>query len=213
MSLLGVLESGLFALGQVLRFPVMLLLWICVITVCFMAGSCLMDYLARRGERRGFNIKLWLKHRQVLQADADEMASLPGLLSGFVQGIKASHEAGQLVDGGLEHLVMEAEEDIKHELNPSKMLIKVAPSLGLLGTLIPMGVSLAAMAAGDLEAMAGQMVVAFTTTIIGLACGTAAYVINLVRQRWANESTRELRFIAERVLAEIEQAKPVAGNQ
>ena len=82
------------------------------------------------------------------------------------------------------------------------MLIKVGPSLGLLGTLIPMGVSLAAMAAGNLEAMAGQMVVAFTTTIIGLACGTGAYVINMVRQGWANETIRELRFIAERILAE-----------
>ncbi len=213
MSLLGVLESGLFALGQVLRFPVMFLLWICVITVCFMAGSCLMDYLSRRDQRRGFNIKLWLKSQSVIHAGNEELASLPGLLQDFVQQIKSSHEASQLLDGGLEHLVMEAEEGIKHELNPSKMLIKVAPSLGLLGTLIPMGVSLAAMAAGDLEAMAGQMVVAFTTTIVGLACGTAAYVINLVRQRWANESTRELRFIAERVLAEIEQVEPVTATR
>jgi len=40
---------------------------------------------------------------------------------------------------------------------------------------IPMGSSLASLAAGNLEAMAGQMVVAFTTTIIGLATGTLAY--------------------------------------
>ena len=33
MSLLGILEGGLFALGQVLRFPVMFLLWVCVATV------------------------------------------------------------------------------------------------------------------------------------------------------------------------------------
>ena len=39
MSLLGLLESGLFALGQVMRFPVMFLLWICVAAVCFMAGA------------------------------------------------------------------------------------------------------------------------------------------------------------------------------
>ena len=48
MNLLGLLENGLFALGQVLRFPVMTLLWLCVIAVCFMAGSCFMEYLARR---------------------------------------------------------------------------------------------------------------------------------------------------------------------
>ena len=36
MNLLGTLENGLFALGQVLRFPVMALLWICVLAVLFM---------------------------------------------------------------------------------------------------------------------------------------------------------------------------------
>ncbi len=36
MNLLGILESGLSALGQVLRSPVMFLLWLCVATVWFM---------------------------------------------------------------------------------------------------------------------------------------------------------------------------------
>lgn len=202
MSLLGILEGGLFALGQVLRFPVMFLLWVCVASVCFMAGVCLIEYLSRRKERAGFNIKAWLQNLEILRADSNKLDSLPGFLKRFVEKVRHRGTANELKNGGLEHLVMEAEEVLKHELSPSKMLIKVAPSLGLLGTLIPMGVSLAAMAAGNLEAMAGQMVVAFTTTIIGLACGTGAYVINIVRQGWANETIRELRFIAERILAE-----------
>jgi len=51
--------------------------------------------------------------------------------------------------------------------------------------------------------MAGQMVIAFTTTIVGLACGTAAYVINLLHQSWVNQSIREHRFLAERVVVEL----------
>jgi len=204
MSLLGILESGLFALGQVLRFPVMFMLWICVASVCFMAGACLIEYLSRRKERTKFNIKLWLQEVDVLKPSAEKVSALPNFLKKFVANIQGVREAGELKEGGLEHLVMEAEEGLKHDLHPSKMLIKVAPSLGLLGTLIPMGVSLAAMAAGNLEAMAGQMVVAFTTTIVGLACGTGAYAINMLRQSWANQSIRELRFIAERVLADTE---------
>jgi len=192
-------------LGQVLRFPVMFLLWVCVATVCFLAGVCLLEYLSRRKQRAGFNIKHWLQNAEVISADGERLARLPNFLGDFVNKVQQSHGGGELKDGGLEHLVMEAEETLKHDLNPSKMLVKVAPSLGLLGTLIPMGVSLAAMAAGDLEAMAGQMVVAFTTTIIGLACGTGAYVINLVRQGWANETIRELRFIAERIFVEMPQ--------
>jgi biopolymer transport protein ExbB/TolQ len=84
--------------------------------------------------------------------------------------------------------------------------VKVGPSLGLLGTLIPMGTSLASLATGNLEAMAGQMVVAFTTTIIGLSTGTLAYVIAAVRQGWVTESIREQRFLAERIAAELGDA-------
>ena len=42
------------------------------------------------------------------------------------------------------------------------------------------------------------MVVAFTTTIIGLATGTLAYVVAVVRQGWVNETVREQRYLAER---------------
>ena len=52
MNLLPLLENGLFALGQVLRFPVFALLWVCVAAAVFMAGSCLVDFVARRRERR-----------------------------------------------------------------------------------------------------------------------------------------------------------------
>jgi biopolymer transport protein ExbB/TolQ len=82
----------------------------------------------------------------------------------------------------------------------------VGPSLGLIGTLIPMGISLAAMAGGNLEAMAGQMVVAFTSTIIGLATGTVAYVVATVRLSWVNEAVREQRYLAERISMELEKS-------
>ena len=39
LNILGLLENGLFALGQVLRFPVMVLLWLCVGAALFMAGA------------------------------------------------------------------------------------------------------------------------------------------------------------------------------
>ena len=205
MNLLAWIENGLFALGQVMRFPVMALLWFCVIAVCFMAGSCFIEFLARRRDRQGFNIKSWLAEGNVLSADTRRLDGLPPVLRRLLTTIQDNHACGELRTGGIEHLILEAEETLRRSLNPSRIMIKVAPSLGLLGTLIPMGVSLAAMAAGNLESMAGQMVVAFATTIIGLACGTAAYALNVVRQGWVNQTIREQRFIAERVLAEAEQ--------
>jgi biopolymer transport protein ExbB/TolQ len=203
MNLLGALENGLFALGQVLRFPVMALLWVCVLAVFFMAGSAVVEALARRRERKGFDVEAWLEQGEVLGAGETRRAQLPAPLTRLLGDVERGRAEGRLGSGGLEHLVLANEERTRKTLSGSRLLVKVGPSLGLLGTLIPMGTALAALATGNLDAMAGQMVVAFTTTIIGLACGTAAYVILTVRQHWVTEAVREQRFLAERIAAEL----------
>ena len=203
MNLLGILENGLFALAQVLRLPVITLLWVAVGAAVFMAGGCLMECLARRRERTGFDLKAWLDAGPLLGADAARQTALPAALRGLLRDVEAEREKPSFGDGGLEHLVLEREERVRRTLNGSRLLVKVGPSLGLLGTLIPMGTALASLTAGNLEAMAGQMVVAFTTTIVGLAAGTVAYVIQIVRHGWVNEAVREQRFLAERLVAEL----------
>jgi len=203
LNLLGLLENGLFALGQVLRFPVMALLWVCVGAVLFMAGGTLIDFLSRRRERRGFDIERWLGEGSVLAADTQRLSRLPQGLRRMVAEMAAAASSGGLADGGLEHIVLAHEERVRAQITGSRMLVRVGPSLGLIGTLIPMGTALAALATGNLEAMSGQMIVAFTTTIIGISCGTIAFVVTTVRQSWVTETVREQRFVAERVAAEV----------
>ena len=203
MNLLPILENGLFALGQVLRFPVMVLLWICVAAALFMTGSCLVDFVARKRERQNFDLDNWLRQGAVLDASESRHKALPAVLRGLLRDVEKARVEDTLASGGLEHLVLEYEERVRASLSGPRMLVKVGPALGLLGTLIPMGTSLASMAAGNLEAMAGQMVVAFTTTIVGLATGTLAYVIAAVRLAWVNEAVREQRYLAERISGEL----------
>jgi biopolymer transport protein ExbB/TolQ len=205
VNVLAALENGLFALGQVLRFPVMALLWVCVLAAVFLAGSCIVEWVARARERRGFDVTAWLKAGSVLDSVSTRRERLPASLRQLLGDVEQARAARTLADGGLEHIVLAREEQTRRQLNAPRMLVKVGPSLGLLGTLIPMGTSLASLATGNLEAMAGQMVVAFTTTIIGLSTGTVAYVVAAVRQNWVVEAVREQRFLAERVAAELGQ--------
>lgn len=202
MNVLQLLENGLFALGQVLRLPVMVLLWVCVVAAIFMAGRAGAEFIGRRRERHGFNLQAWLRQGVVL-GDTNRRRMLPSDLRQFVVAVEAERARGTLAHGGFEHLLLEREEQMRHTLTPSRTLVKVGPSLGLLGTLIPMGTSLASLATGNLEAMAGQMIVAFTTTIIGLSTGTIAYAVAAARQGWVNQSIREQRFLAERLAVEL----------
>jgi biopolymer transport protein ExbB/TolQ len=206
MNLLGVLENGLFALGQILRFPVMVLLWVCVATALYYLGSCLIEAIARRRDLAGFDLKHWLQQGAALDADEARLARLPSSLRTLLRDIRALQAQGALRHGGLENIVAEYDARVHRSLAGPRSLVRIGPSLGLLGTLIPMGSSLAALASGNMQAMAGQMVVAFTSTIIGLATGTLAYAIAAARQHWVNETIREQRFLAEAVAAELERA-------
>lgn len=202
--MLTTLENGLFALGQVLRAPVMALLWIGVFAVLFAAGSALVEFVARRRERHGFDLKRWLRQGAILNSEGQRIERLPQALRGLLAEVQAAAGESTLDDGAFENLLLEREEGLRRSLNLPRALVKVGPSLGLLGTLIPMGTALASLASGNLEAMAGQMIVAFTTTIIGLAIGTLAYVVTVVRQGWLNEAVREQRYLAEHLARELE---------
>lgn len=204
--MLGFLENGLFALSQVLRLPVIVLLWVCVAVAVFMAGGCVFEFLARRRERHGFNLKTWMDVGEVLAADEELVSRLPAPLRGLVKDVGAERGNPSFAYGGLEHVVLEREHQVQRTLTGSRLLVRVGPSLGLLGTLIPMGTALASLTAGNLDAMAGQMVVAFTTTIVGLSAGTVAFVVQMVRHSWVNETIREQRFLAERIAGELASA-------
>ena len=206
MNVLPTLENGLFALSQVLRLPVITLLWMCVAAALFMVGGIVVEFLARRRERHSFALNSWLQAGPVLDADDFRQGALPVPLRSLLRDVENGKAKNSLGDGGLEHIVLEREHRVRQTLGPSRVLVKVGPSLGLLGTLIPMGTALASLTAGNIEAMAGQMVVAFTTTIVGLAAGTIAYFVQVVRHGWVNETVREQRFLAERIAGELERA-------
>lgn len=64
------------------------------------------------------------------------------------------------------------------------LVARLAPMLGLMGTLIPLGPGLSALGRGELEVLATAVTVAFDTTVVGLLAGAVAYVIGRLRRRW-----------------------------
>lgn len=64
------------------------------------------------------------------------------------------------------------------------LLARVGPMLGLMGTLIPLGPGLAALGRGDMAQLAAAVIVAFDTTVLGLAIGIVGLVLGRLRRRW-----------------------------
>ena len=69
-------------------------------------------------------------------------------------------------------------------LEPLRITSRVAPMLGLVATMIPMGPALVSVASGNAQGMAQNLVVAFAAVIVALMAAAIAYVVLSVRRRW-----------------------------
>ena len=78
---------------------------------------------------------------------------------------------------------------------------QLGPILGLLGTLIPLGLGLAALGSGDIVTLAEALTVAFDTTVTGLVIGALAYLVSKFKKQWYESDLIVLETIAE---AELE---------
>jgi len=83
------------------------------------------------------------------------------------------------------------------ELSSSKLLVKIGPMLGLMGTLIPMGPALVGLATGDVASMASNMQVAFATTVVGIIIGAIGFISLQVKQRWVADDMNILEYVVE----------------
>ena len=70
------------------------------------------------------------------------------------------------------------------ELEGLKLCSRVAPMLGLVATMIPLGPALAAVSAGQTDTAAAGLADAFATAIVALVAASIAFAIYTVRRRW-----------------------------
>lgn len=97
----------------------------------------------------------------------------------------------------VKRLLAEFEIAADKDLATCKMLSKLGPMLGLMGTLIPMGPALAGLASGDIESMARNMQVAFATTVTGLVAAAIGYITQQVKQRWYLQDMTNLEYLSD----------------
>lgn len=96
----------------------------------------------------------------------------------------------------IEHLLSEVEIASDKDLSLSVTLAKMGPTVGLMGTLIPMGPALVGLAAGDIASMAYNMQVAFATTVVGLFASAIGFLTKQAKQRWQMQRLSDLELIA-----------------
>ena len=192
----------LFAVCNVLLIPVILVLLAFLGWTVVLFGGFLRETWARRGARKTLDRALAAAKRGA--APAELWTTLRAARSGLAPAFCAHAVPGTADPSILAHAVAELEHGITDVMARLSLLTRVGPMLGLMGTLIPLGPALAGLAAGDMQGMAQNLVVAFTTTVIGVLVGALSYAIGLVRRAWYARDLCDLEFVCQRLAAKPE---------
>lgn len=99
-------------------------------------------------------------------------------------------------------------QDLEFVIKRSDLIVKLGPTFGLLGTLIPLGPGIIALAQGDTATLSYSLLAAFDTTVIGLIAASFCTCISLIRKKWYGKDKIMLTLIMEAILeGEIHEKK------
>ncbi len=189
-----------------LLYPTLVLLSLSFLKTMWHLGELVHDTWIGRSRR---NTEVGRRLRDLALGDGVSLAgSLAGIakdrrqhpqLKRFVQDLlqELDHGARATLPARLDHLVAQVEAELARDVNRVRVLVRLGPLLGLAGTLIPLGPGLMALSEGDLSSLSAQLVVAFSTTVVGLLVGGFCYVVAMARAHTADLVVSDIELVAE----------------
>ncbi|MFP4417642.1 MAG: MotA/TolQ/ExbB proton channel family protein [Chitinispirillaceae bacterium] len=189
-----VVNKTLFLISDGMLIPVMLLLIFFFIRSLMLVGSFFRHAIQRTQsavKRRTMLSKLETLNEPVTHCKA--ACTGQGFFDSRVRELIGAAGKSALCD----KILADAEIYTHKECEQARILMRVGPMLGLMGTIIPMGPALTGLATGNLSAMALNMQVAFATTVVGLFCGITGFILNSVLRRWYAEEMINLNYVCE----------------
>ncbi len=204
MEIGALLKTAIYLIATSLLYPVLFLLVFLTIWVIVYCGSVFAE---------------WIERLRLQPLKPDDIA---GFGKGTQESVRYSHrvksylerlcelrEAGSFSELEVENLYRETALKIWKSMDRLRILVRVAPGLGLIGTLIPMGTGLAALGQGDMSKLTSDLVIAFTTTVVGLALGIVSFFFYTIKRRWVEEDIKNMELVTEILTEEKENRHEV----
>lgn len=212
------IENLLFDIAEALRYPVMILILLALVAALVEAGALMAELYKRRGrgiERLDFAIA---RVRTYLAVGDNQSALNVVHELGYNERMSAAYDALIIhrglpdSDDKIAKRLAEYDYSSLKKLERSRILVRMGPALGLMGTLIPLSPALAALADGNVERLTTDLRVAFSVTVTGLLIGMIAFGVSLVRDRLYAQDFSDVEYVAA-ALEDIPSAPPTRAQQ
>tara|TARA_R110002111_G_scaffold18931_2_gene46222 strand:- start:40188 stop:40868 length:681 start_codon:yes stop_codon:yes gene_type:complete len=194
----------LYTLSTALLVPVILLLLGFVIWSLMELGGFLRESIQRSSSKPAYEaalaelVRLHKTKADLTTSKFFNNCRYPGLIALFATRTRLILSFPEQ----LAKLVSELEIEAAGRLARINLGVRTAPILGLMGTLIPMGPALKGLTDGNIEALSQNLVVAFSTTVLGLFVGGVCYAMQMFRRQWYARDLNEIEYIYELIQAE-----------
>ena len=203
-----ILTSSLNMISQSLQIPVIIFLIIFAVFAVLAIGGLISEYTSRKKITPDMIEQLIYSI-----SNANSLEEIKNIIensniynSQKVVLIKILRSSSLTADSrhALAKKLIEFEENsFTKKIEKTDVVTRIGPTLGLMGTLIPMGPGLAALGSGDVNTLANAIIVAFDTTVVGIGAGAVAYFVSKVRRRWYEEYLSNLDALADTLLDKL----------
>jgi biopolymer transport protein ExbB/TolQ len=203
-SLATDIEQAIYNTAEALFYPVLAAALVCLIWVLIELGWLIYElYLrARYRDLEALEIRT-LRARQAFADGKPRRAyrylqenNYSMVVARFLFDLIRNYQTQRLAVKPLK-LLQEYEFYTVKRLERTRVLVRIGPMLGLMGTLIPLAPALAALADGDTTTLASKLQIAFSVTVIGLLIGGLAFLVSIVRDRIYSQDISDLEYLLE----------------
>ncbi|MFV2067387.1 MAG: MotA/TolQ/ExbB proton channel family protein [Pirellulales bacterium] len=211
---MDLLVETLYFLSTALLVPVIVVLLGLVAWTLLEIGGFLRETRERRRQRSAWESLVTEMHhaspplRKAAWTAFFQQRATTGLLAAFAVRGRALRES----ELHLGKLLSDLEIEAASRLARMSLGVRVGPMLGLMGTLIPLGPALIGLSTGNIETLARHLVVAFSTTVLGLFVGGSCYALWLVRRQWYARDLADVEFVYHCLHAAEGEPADVSGN-
>ena len=203
-----VLTSGLNMIAQSLQIPVIIFLVVFAFFAILTLGSLVSEYTSRKKitpdtlEKLIYSISKATSSEDLMNIikNAKLYENQKVIL---VKVLRAESLTADTRETLARKLIEFEETKLAKTIERTDIVTRIGPTLGLMGTLIPMGPGLAALGAGDVNTLANAIIVAFDTTVVGIGAGAVGYFVSKIRRRWYEEDLSNLDALCDALLDKL----------